>query len=364
MRKLLSISVVLLFIASAAVFAVSSRIGTHSDESPSAEVSPAPEQQAQQVPVRASVTVSAAGDVTLATDDAAKGEGSFESVLADEGYEYFLYHVKEIFEEDDLTIVNFEGTLSDRGTRANKTYAFRGRPEWAQVLTSSSVEAANLANNHSQDYGEDSLADTVSTLNDANILNFYGTNAVIEEINGISVGLCGFNALNETGVEQAPEVVRRLKDEGADLVIASAHWGVEKDTAPSSLQKELAHSMIDAGADLVIGHHPHVLQGIEKYNGGYILYSLGNFCFGGNRNPSDKDTMIFRQTFTFEAGELIDDDNVEIIPCSISSSSTANNYQPIPAVGKQYERITEKITEYTNALGDAAALNFRAEPEV
>ncbi len=316
------------------------------------------------VPEYSTVIISAAGDVTLATDEAATGSGSFEDTAAKNDYDYFFYHVREIFEEDNLTIVNFEGTLSDGGTRANKTYAFRGKPEYTEILTLGSVEAANLANNHSADYGTVSQTDTIDALNDAGILNFYGTNAVMENVNGIEVGLCGFNALNDTGVEQAPLVVSELKANGADLVIASVHWGIEKDTAPSEDQQELAHEIIDAGADLVLGHHPHVLQGIEKYNGKYIVYSLGNFCFGGNRNPSDKDTMIFRQTFTFERGILQDDDNVEIIPCSITSDSSRNNYQPIPAVGDQYERIVEKLTRYTNALGDEAVLNFRAEAEV
>ena len=110
-------------------------------------------------------------------------------------------------------------------------------------------------------------------------------------------------------------------------------------------QKDAAHAAIDAGADLVLGHHPHVLQGIEKYNGRYICYSLGNFCFGGNKNPSDKDTMIFQQTFTFENGNLLDDSNINIIPCSLSSSGKKNDYKPRVLKGSEKDRVMKKIQD-------------------
>jgi len=100
----------------------------------------------------------------------------------------------------------------------------------------------------------------------------------------------------------------------------------------------------------VVGHHPHVLQGIEKYNGKYIVYSLANFCFGGNSNPSDKDTMIFQQTFTIQNQEVEKDDNIQIIPCSVSSESGYNNYQPTPAEGEEKDRIQEKIDQLSSGL--------------
>ena len=96
----------------------------------------------------------------------------------------------------------------------------------------------------------------------------------------------------------------RLREEGADLVIACCHWGIEGDHYPNDYQQKLAHQVIDWGADLLVGTHPHVLQGMELYNGKMICYSLGNFCFGGNRNPKDKDTAIYEQTFTFVDGVL------------------------------------------------------------
>lgn len=102
--------------------------------------------------------------------------------------------------------------------------------------------------------------------------------------------------------------------------------------------------------DLVIGSHPHVIQGYEKYNGRYIVYSLGNFCFGGNPNSSDKDCMIFQQTFTVTGNDVATDDNINVIPCSISSVSNSNNYQPTPATGDEKTRIEAKIKKSSDSI--------------
>lgn len=248
--------------------------------------------------------------------------------------------------------------MSNQGTRQDKQFAFRGKPEYVQILTSSSVEAANLANNHSADYGDVSLSDTIKYLNEAGISNFIGTNTAIRDVNGISVGLVGIDALDETEAAKLENVIGSVKSLGAQLVIVSIHWGEEKATAPNDTQTELAHKAIDAGADLVLGTHPHVLQGIEKYNGKYIAYSLGNFCFGGNNNPADKDTVIYRQTFTFVDGVMQEDDNMTLIPATISGHDEYNDYQPAIAEGDRKTQIENKLIEYSTPLG-LSTLNFR-----
>ena len=173
------------------------------------------------------------------------------------------------------------------------------------------------------------------------------------EIKGVKIGLLGTNELGEymDCEEVLIETINSLNGEGAQIQIASFHWGVERYNVPDETQVELAHSAIDHGADLVLGHHPHVLQGIETYKGKNIIYSLANFCFGGNSTPSDTDTIIFRQTFTIEEGDVGLDDQVEIIPCSISSASGYNNYQPTPAAGSEADRIMAKLNEYCTAFG-------------
>ena len=133
------------------------------------------------------------------------------------------------------------------------------------------------------------------------------------------------------------------------------HWGNEKEEVPDSNQTTLAHLAIDEGADLVCGHHPHVLQGIEEYKGKNIVYSLGNFCFGGNQYPSDMDTMIFQQTFTVDQSGVKADNITNIIPCSVSSDSDYNNYQPTPANGDEATRILNKIQERTAMITDGTA---------
>ena len=312
-------------------------------------------------PITRTLKITATGDCTFATDINASRDLGFVAYQERYGNEWFFKNVKSIFEADDLTIVNFEGTLSDRGERAIKQFAFRGDPEYAKILSGSSVEAANLANNHSMDYGEISLTDTKMYLEEEGILHCRGEEGVtITEINGIKVGLVGINYLNDVMRTELESAINKAKDGGAELIILSIHWGVEKATAPNAEQIEVAHRAIDLGADLVIGTHPHVLQGFEKYKGKYICYSLGNFSFGGNNSPSDMDTAIFTQTFTFEGDALLDDDNFEVIPCRISSTAPLNNYQPTPATGGEYDRIVERLTSYTSALGDLQ-LKFRAQ---
>ena len=311
------------------------------------------EQEAEtqkQAPV--SITISAAGDCTLGTDSSFNQSTSLNAYYNSNGAAYFLQNVKPIFEADDLTIVNMEGTLTESDSRQDKTFAFKGPGEFTQILTSGSVEAANLANNHSHDYGDQSYTDTINYMEEAGITTFGYDRTAVMDVNGVKVGLVGtYELADGMGCEAGMiENIKKVESEGAQVVIVSFHWGMERENYPNDNQKSLAHSAIDNGADLVLGHHPHVLQGIEKYKGKNIVYSLGNFCFGGNSNPSDKDTMIFQQTFTIENGELVEDDVTNIIPCSVSSASGYNDYQPTPLEGSEKDRVMQKIEEFSSGL--------------
>ena len=307
------------------------------------------------------VTISAAGDFTLGTDENFDYSTSLPAKYDEVGGpDYFLSQVREVFAGDDLTIVNLEGPLTESEERAEKQFSFRGDPAYTGILTSGSVEACNLANNHSKDYGIQGYQDTIANVEGAGIVTFGYERTAIYEANGIRIGLAGVYELAE-GMECEDDMtaaIQALKEDGADLVIVSFHWGIEKENYPDDTQKALAHAAIDQGADLVLGHHPHVLQGIEKYQGKYIVYSLGNFCFGGNKNPSDKDTMIFQQTFTVNKGEVEEDDAVKIIPCRISSSDERNNYQPVPAEGEEAQRIMDRIKEYSQPFGTQLPSEF------
>ena len=293
-----------------------------------------------------SITVSAVGDVTLGRDKNMEYDVSFDAKYEEVGDpSWFLENVRDVFATDDLTIINFEGTFTTGGERADKTFAFKADPSYVEILTSGSVEAANLANNHSFDYGRDAYEETKKTLEDAGIVSFGYDRSRVIDVKGIKVGLVGIYELEaELGCKDLLlEQIKAVQDEGAKLVIVSFHWGDEGTYDINDIQIELAHAAVDAGAHLVIGHHPHRLQGVGHYNGVYICYSLGNFCFGGNAYPSDMDSMIFRQTFTFEDGELTDRDEHLIIPCRISSKSDYNNYRPIILEGDEEKRVRDKI---------------------
>lgn len=327
----------------------SSTDNTDDTSKDSQEETTTPEPTAEPV----SITVSMVGDCTLGTDvnfDQSTSFDAFYQMKNDPGY--FFQNVKDIFTADDLTVANMEGTLTTSNDRQQKTFAFKGDPSYTEILTRGGVEATNLANNHSHDYGDQSYEDTIQYLEAAGITTFGYDRTAVMDVKGIKVGLIGIYELKD-GLgrqQQVIDTIQEVKDQGAQVIIVSFHWGTEKSNIPDDIQKTLAHLAIDQGADLVVGHHPHVLQGIEKYQGKNIVYSLGNFCFGGNKNPSDKDTMIFQQTFTVENGELVEDDVTNIIPCSLSSESGYNNYQPMVLEGSEKERVLQKIEEFSAAL--------------
>lgn len=293
------------------------------------------------------IKVSVVGDCTLGTDENFDYSSSLNAYFENYGKEYFLKNVKSIFQEDDLTIANMEGTLTDSTAREDKQFAFKAPASFAGILSSSSVEAVNMANNHSKDYGEQSFQDTLTALDHEGIVHFGYDETAVMEIKGVKVGLVGIYELyDHLGREQQlKDNIEKVRFEGADLIIVIFHWGNEKETVPDSNQTTLGRMAIDLGADLVCGHHPHVLQGIESYKGKKIVYSLGNFCFGGNSAPSDMDSMIFQQTFTITSAGVEADDVTSIIPCSISSAYGYNNYQPTPAEGDEKTRILNKIEE-------------------
>lgn len=299
------------------------------------------------------LTISVVGDCTLGTDEAFDYSTSLNAYFENYGKEYFLQNVKSIFEADDLTIANNEGTFTDSSSREDKTFAFKAPASFAGIYSSSSVEAVNTANNHSHDYGEQSFQDTMDALDAQGIVHFGYDETAVMDIKGVKVGLVGIYELYDhlEREQQLKDNIAKVKEDGAELIIVIFHWGNEKETVPDSNQTTLGHLAIDLGADLVCGHHPHVLQGIEEYKGKNIIYSLGNFCFGGNSAPSDMDSMIFQQTFTISNDGVKADNVTNIIPCSISSAYGYNNYQPTPAVGDEKTRIMEKIQERSSWIG-------------
>ena len=348
---LIGIGLLLLFLLSMSTSACITRNRKVKEAAAQAEQKKAQEKEAKKETKKAfdpvSLTVSVVGDCTLGTDEAFDYSTSLNAYFDNYGSSYFLQNVKPIFSADDLTIANFEGTLTESDAREDKTFAFKAPASFAKILTDGNVEAVTTANNHSHDYGEQGFTDTLNALEAEGITHFGYDETAVMNIKGIKVGLVGIYELKDhlERTQQVKDNIAKVKAEGAQLVIVIFHWGNEKEEVPDSNQMTLGRLAIDEGADLVCGHHPHVLQGIETYKGKNIVYSLGNFCFGGNSAPSDMDSMIFQQTFTITENGVQADNVTNIIPCSISSEYGYNNYQPTPAEGEEAQRIQNKIEE-------------------
>ena len=317
------------------------------------EIQPPETQEAE--PLIQTVTLTATGDCTLGATQTHGYAGSFHEYYDKYGQDYFFDDVRDIFEKDDFTLVNLECVLTESTDRVEKTWNLKGKPEYVGIMTGSSVEGCSLGNNHTLDYGPQSLTDTENVLDQAGIVYGYNEHvATYTTESGIVIGIVSANLLAQTQ-ERANYIrdgIKKLREEGADLVIACCHWGIEGDHYPNDYQKTTAHQIIDWGADAVIGNHPHVLQGVELYEGKMICYSLGNFCFGGNRNPQVKDTAIFQQTFTFVDGELQNNISAKMIPCTISSTNSVNDFQPTVASGERKATIIEELNEYSKPYSE------------
>ena len=298
--------------------------------------------------VEKEILLTFSGDSTLGTDKKFNQATSLPAMLQAQNndYSYFYKNVKSIFEADDFTVTNLEGPLTTHNIESSdKQFNFKGDPELARALAEGSIEGVTLSNNHTYDYGDKGVEDTLAALNKYGI-NYFGAGyKYITELKGIKFGFLGYSIWGE-GEEQKAAIkadIEELKAQGA-IVIINAHWGIERDYRPYSIQINMAHYMIDNGADLIIGHHPHVVQSIEKYNDKFIFYSLGNFAFGGNSNPSDKDTMIVQVQYKFENDQKVAE-GIKVIPTKISSVDYKNDYRPTPAEGAEKDRIFKKIND-------------------
>lgn len=293
------------------------------------------------------ILLSFAGDCTIGNDPKFSGE-TLPVVLSKKGmdYSYFFKNVLSYFKNDDLSVVNLETTFTDSNNKVKKAFNFKAPPSYAKSLTLGSIEAVNIANNHIYDYNEKGFIDTKETLKNEKI-NFFGEGTIFKTtIKGKKFAFLGYQGWEGSiDFSKLKIEITELKKEGY-IVIINFHWGIERDYYPIDFQKKLAKFSIDNGADLIVGHHPHVVQSIETYKGKYIAYSLGNFCFGGNTNPSDKDTFIMQTNFKFKNDTLIET-GFKAIPCSISSVTYKNDYCPTPLTESEKLRVLNKINKFS-----------------
>ena len=289
-------------------------------------------------------TLSFAGDCTLGSTSKNWSNSNHFIQTIGNNYDYPFANVRKYFEGDDFTLINLEGPLTDASSGAqNKTFAFRGPTAYTQIMTGSSVEAVTLANNHAEDYGKAGYESTASALKAAGItyVEKDGT-AMYTTQRGLKIGL--YAAAFSFDTADMKKDIASLRSEGAEIVICAFHWGEEGVYRADANQQKVAKAAIDAGADIVYGHHPHVLQKIEQYNGGYIFYSLGNFSFGGAALPGDYDTALLQLDVVRDEAGKVSLGELTIIPCSISSTTAQNNFQPTPLEpGKIYDRVLSKL---------------------
>ena len=271
------------------------------------------------------------------------GVGFIKTVGEDYGFPF--RNVMTFFGSDEATFLNLEGPLTDGGNPVQKKHTFRGPTDYVQILTENSVEAVTIANNHSHDYGQKGYDSTMKVLQQAGVpFSQRDDFCIFTTENGLKIGLYGavYYQLDE---ERIVSGIRSLREQSCDVVIFAPHWGVEGSYRPTDEQVQLAHAAIDAGADVVWGSHPHVLQPVESYNGGVIYYSLGNFSFGGNGYPRDYDTALIQQEVIRDGAGNVYLGEVNLIPASVSSVSDRNNYQPTPCeLGTEaYDRVLKKL---------------------
>jgi poly-gamma-glutamate synthesis protein (capsule biosynthesis protein) len=310
---------------------------------PTPEMAPEPTAEPTPEPTPQAFTLSFIGDITPDCVPFYDGTSvSYQTVVSTD-YGYVFAKTQQYFEDDDFTMANFECVLSDYDVASAKNFTFRASPDYVNLLTEGSVEFVTLGNNHVLDYGDQGYADTKGALDSAGVA-YAGRDesAVYTTESGLKIGVY---AVSFGTVDQIKAGIAALKDEGAEFIIAALHWGDEGSYDINADQTEQGHAAIDAGANVVYGSHPHTLQPIEKYNGCYIFYSMGNWSFGGNTNPRDKDTFIAQLTVQRALDGTVSVTGLDIIPCASSGVENGNNYQPVPYEegSEQYDRTLSKL---------------------
>lgn len=315
------------------------------------------QEEMKKEPVKKEILISVAGDFTLGTDTKFAYDSSLPAAFIGNGrnYSYFMKNVSDIFSQDDYTLVNLETTFTDSNVKMPKEgevfYNFKGPKEYVNILTNASIDGVTIANNHIYDYGSQGIKDTINVLEENNVDICGEGYKILKDIKGIKFGFLGY-----TGWEYSNELktkivndINELKNQGAKVVIPYFHWGIERSYEPYDVQQKLARFAIDNGADAVIGSHPHVIQSMEDYKGKLIAYSMGNFCFGGNSNPTDKRTFILQLKANIEDDKLVDFE-YKVLPAMISSRSDKNDYIPTLANGENKINILETLNTLSPTL--------------
>jgi len=303
------------------------------------------------------IRITLVGDIMLG--------GSADEFMRRHGHDYAFVGVAHELARADVLFGNLEGPLTDGGEpAADKQYLFRSPPaQVAPALARAGFDVVSLANNHTLDYGPTGLFDTRTALFDAGIRTVGAgrdladaRRATIVERDGLDVGFLAYsNTFPEDfwaepgrpgtafGHRAHVEADVRALHSQADIVVVSFHWGRESSTELRPYQPMLARAAIDAGADIVVGHHPHVLQGVERYDDGVILYSLGNFTFGSYSENARVSAI---------AHVTADDDgpqDLEMVPINVYNPDVL--FRPVPLTGEEAHAVIEHMQSLAKPLG-------------
>ncbi len=286
-------------------------------------------------PPEKTLTLSLIGDCTIGEQEEYRGYGySFTGRMKKLGMEYPFSNVIDLFMADDITLANCEGVFTKRKQHEDKRTNLRATPEWAQVFSLGGVDVVNISNNHTYDYFPRGRVDTKEALKAVDVGFFGDGDLWVAQVKGIMIGMTGYTYPHREDISRQIKDIKALREMGCDLVIVSMHWGKELNPDPTGEQLKLGPALIDAGADIVYGHGPHVLQPIQLYKGKPIFYSLANFVFGADPNPRDSDTAVISLTYDLSGEEAVPA-RLEAIPMRMHKNK---DYRPY-AYTKEADRI-------------------------
>lgn len=305
-----------------------------------------------------SITLSFVGDCLCATDANTSYANCFEEVAAKEPPEYFLKKVNKYFKNDDFTIADCENVysdsnnlqVSDKGQYSDpniEAYWFKTDAKNARILSAGGIDMVSISNNHINDYGSQGHIDTKKALDSAGVKWGEEGKIVYFEKNSFKIGVICVSMYNDGVVESIKTYIKKASKK-SDYQIIYFHGGTEAVHKPESWKVNACHTLIDSGADLVIGDHPHVLQPLEIYKGKTIIYSMGNFIFGGNRHPENR-TIIYQHTLSFDSPGALAKESGKIIPCYVYTGDM-NNWQPAVIKDKATKK---KVLDFMHQKSDS-----------
>jgi uncharacterized protein YjdB/poly-gamma-glutamate capsule biosynthesis protein CapA/YwtB (metallophosphatase superfamily) len=288
------------------------------------------------------VTISAIGDVMLGGDPRRRTDKYFEELWAnDPSASYFFGKIKSEFR--GITVANLEMPLYDtnRVIQGSREHIFRGKPAYAKALKAGEIDVVDIDNNHIMDYGNAGFKSTLTALNNYSI-GYFGRGHVSYRMQkGVRIGFVGYRP-ESASISKIKNHVKSIK-QNCDILVASFHWGSSYN--PTSKQRAYGRAAIDAGADLVLGHHTHLVSGIELYKGKHIVYGLGTIVSAVNL-PADTDTFIYRHTFSV-SGTSVKNADFDIVPVKMTRATSRNDAQPDLATADEADAIIQKIKRYS-----------------